>query len=119
MTMQRSAAPGRAGSRAIRRGTVAGVVFMTMAYVCAAPVFWFFWTRRAAFALPGWAGDAAGFTGGILPVLAFAAAWTAAGILLARGRRQEAGTVFTTVCALGLLSAAAGMLVLVSAGLDR
>ncbi|MCC3294556.1 hypothetical protein LJ756_07955 [Arthrobacter sp. zg-Y411] len=117
MSMQGSAAPGRVRARAVRPGTVAAAVFLNAAYVCATPVFWFSWTQRSAFALPRWASDAAGVAGGILPVLAFAAAWAAAAALAARGRRQEGWTVFNTVCALGLLSAAAGMLALTSAGL--
>lgn len=116
--MQGSAAPGRLRPRAVRRGTVAGAVFLNAAYVCAMPVFWFCWTQRNAFALPGWASDTAGIAGGVLPVLGFAAGWAAAAVLVARGRRQEGWTVFNTVCALGLLSAAAGMLTLTSAGLD-
>lgn len=102
----------------MRRSTRAGMAVLNLAYLCASPVFWFAWTQRAEFRLPAWAEDTAGFTGGILPVLMFAAAWITAAVLFGRGRRQAGGTAFTAVSSLGLLAAAAGLLVLTSAGLD-
>ncbi|MCQ1946383.1 MULTISPECIES: hypothetical protein [unclassified Arthrobacter] len=102
----------------LRRGARAMMVFFNVLYLCAAPVFWFFWTQRSAFALPAWAETAAGFASGPMPALAFAAAWAAAGILFGRDRRQAGAEAFNSVCALGALAAASGMLALVSAGLD-
>ena len=110
--------PHRDMHRDMLRGTRALMVALNIGYPALAPVFWFFWTARAEFRLPPWAENAAGFAAGPLPVLVFAGAWGAAGLLFLRNRRQDAGTVFTTACALGLLAAASGMLALVSAGLD-
>lgn len=111
--------PARLPADALRRGTFAGMLFWNAAYVLAAPVFWFFWTQRVRFRLPAWAELCAGFASGPAPVLVFAGAWVAAAVYFARGRRQAGGSIFNTVCALGLLMAASGMLVLVSAGLDN
>lgn len=102
----------------MRRGTRAGMVVLNLACLCVSPVFWFAWSQRTAFSLPEWAQDAAGFTGGILPVMMFAAAWCAAAVHFGHGRRQAAGTAFNVISSLGLLAAAAGMLALTSAGLD-
>ncbi|MCC9144201.1 MULTISPECIES: hypothetical protein [unclassified Arthrobacter] len=103
----------------LRRGTRALMVGFNVLYLCAAPVLWFFWTQRAAFRLPSWAENTAGFAAGPLAVLVLAAAWITAGILFARGRRQAGAAAFNTICALGALAAVSGMFVLVSAGLDR
>ena len=94
------------------------MIFFNVLYFCAAPVFWFFWTQRSAFALPAWAENTAGFASGPLPALAFAAAWLAAAVLFGRDRRQAGAEAFNTACALGALAAASGMLALVSARLD-
>ena len=120
MATSSSSVPPRktAGRAGLRRGTRAAMVFFNVLYLFAAPVFWFFWTQRSAFGLPGWAEDAAGFASGPLPALAFAAAWTAAAVLFGRDRRQTGAEAFNTVCALGALAAVSGMLALVSAGLD-
>ena len=111
-------APAAVRRPGMRRGTRTGMALLNLAYLCGIPVFWFAWSQRAAFNLPVWAEDVAGFTGGILPVLMFAAGWCAAAVHLGRGRRQAAGTAFNVTASLGLLAAAAGMLALTSAGLD-
>ena len=71
-------APAAVRRPGMRRGTRTGMALLNLAYLCGIPVFWFAWSQRAAFNLPVWAEDAAGFTGGILPVLMFAAGWCAA-----------------------------------------
>ncbi|MCC3278761.1 hypothetical protein LJ754_06255 [Arthrobacter sp. zg-Y40] len=102
----------------MRRGTRAAMAVLNIIYVCAAPVFWFFWSQRRQFELPAWAEQAAGFAAGVLPVLVFLAAWLSAAVLFSRGLRQDGGRAFNALGGLGLLAAASGMLALAAAGLD-
>ena len=115
------AAPGSfappAASAGMRRGTRTAMVLLNAAYLCASPVFWFFWNQRTRFSLPDWAVHGAGFAAGILPVLMFTAGWAVAAVLIGRGQRQAAGRAFNRLSFLGLFTAAVGMLVLTGAGL--